>query len=188
MDLLRTSRAHTEFERFARGHTDGLVRTAYLMVGDRGDAEDIAQECMLRLARKWPRVRKMEHPGAYARRVMVSLVLDGRHQRARRTLELATTAPELAAGINDQLVASIDLRADLIWALRGLSPRHRAVLVLRYFSDLPEAEVATILGCSVGTVKSSASRALTQLRQTLEQSTPEPAGAPNPHATRRTVR
>ena len=188
MDLLRRPRAHTEFERFAVGHADGLIRIAYLMVGDRGDAEDIVQECMLRLARKWPRVRKMEHPGAYARRVMVSLVLDGRHQRARRTLELAATAPEHAVGINDQPAESLDARADLIWALRGLSPRHRAVLVMRYFSDLGEAEVAAILGCSVGTVKSSTSRALTQLRLTLEESETEPAGAPNPPATRRTVR
>jgi RNA polymerase sigma-70 factor (sigma-E family) len=188
MDLLKGSRAREEFERFAAAHADELIRTAYLMVGDRGDAEDIAQECMLRLARKWPRVRKMEHPGAYARRVMVNLVLDGRHQRARRTLELATTAPELAAGISDQPAESLDARTDLIWALRGLSPRHRAVLVLRYFSDLPEAEVATILDCSVGTVKSSASRALTQLRLALEESSPETADASEQHAPRRTLR
>ncbi len=186
MDLLRSSRADAEFERFAAVWTDGLIRTAYLMVGDRGDAEDIVQECMLRLARKWPRVRRMEYPGAYARRVMVSLVLDGRHQRARRTLELAATAPE--AGLHDQPAASLDARTDLIWALRGLSPRHRAVLVLRYFSDLPETEVAATLGCSVGTVKSSASRALTQLRLTLEETENEPAGAPNPQARRRTPR
>ena len=182
MDLLKRSHAHAEFERFAAAHADGLLRTAYLMVGDRGDAEDIVQECMFRVARKWPRVRKMEHPGAYARRVMVSLVLDGRHQRARRTLELAANAPE---GV--QPTASMDARADLIWALRGLSQRHRAVLVLRYFSDLPETEVAAILGCSVGTVKSSASRALTQLRLTLEESETEPDRTSNPHATRRTV-
>jgi RNA polymerase sigma-70 factor (sigma-E family) len=188
MDLLKRSRAHTEFERFAAVHADGLIRAAYLMVGDRGDAEDIVQECMLRLARKWPRVRKMEHPGAYARKVMVSLVLDGRHQRARRTLELATAALESAAGISDQSAESLDARADLIWALRGLSPRHRAVVVLRYFSDLPEAEVAAILGCSVGTVKSSASRALARLRLTLEESGTEPDSAPNSHTTRRTVR
>jgi len=187
MDLLRRSRAHEEFERFAAAHADELVRAAYLMVGDRGDAEDIAQECMFRLARKWPRVRKMEHPGAYARRVMVNLVLDGRHKRARRTLELATTAPE-TAWISDQPAASLDARADLIWALGRLSPRHRAVVVLRYFCDLGEAEVATILGCSVGTVKSSASRALTQLRLALEESSPETADASEQHAPRRTAR
>jgi RNA polymerase sigma-70 factor (sigma-E family) len=188
MDLLRRSRAQGEFERFAAVHADELIRTAYLMVGDRGDAEDIVQECMLRLARKWPRVRKMEHSGAYARRVMVNLVLDGRHRRARRTLELAASPPELAPASGDPLAASLDARADLIWALGELSPRQRAVLVLRYFSDLPEGEVATILGCSVGTVKSSASRALARLRLTLEESETEPDGEPNRQPTRRTVR
>jgi len=188
MDLLRRSRAYTEFEQFAADHADGLIRTAYLVVGDRGDAEDIVQECMLRIARKWPRVRKMEHSGAYARSVMVSLVLDERHKRARRTLELATIVPELAAGTSDQPAESWDARADLIRALRRLSPRHRAVLVLRYFSDLPEAEVATLLGCSVGTVKSSTSRALTQLRLALEESSPQPADASEQHAPRRTMR
>jgi RNA polymerase sigma-70 factor (sigma-E family) len=188
MDLLRRSRAHDEFERFAAAHADGLVRAAYLMVGDRGDAEDIVQECMLRLARKWPRVRAMEHPGAYARRVMVSLVLDGGRQRSRRSLELATTQSESRSGAWDEAFTSLDARADLIHALGGLPARPRAVLVLRYFSDLPEAEVATILGCSVGTVKSSASRALERLRQTLDESETQPNGGPKQQAARRTVR
>ena len=183
MDLLRRSRAHEEFERFAAVQADELIRTAYLMVGDRGDAEDIVQECLLRVARKWPRVRKMQHPGAYARRVMVNLVLDGRHKRARRTLELATIAPETA-----QPAVSLDDRADLIRALRDLSPRQRAVLVLRYFCDLPEAEVATIIGCSVGTVKSSASRALAQLRLALVDSSPETPDTSEQHAARSTLR
>lgn len=188
MELLKKARAHSEFERFVATHADGLIRTAYLMVGDRGEAEDIVQECMLRLARKWPRVRAMEHPGAYARRVMVSLVLDGGRHRSIRSLELAAAAPELGVGNGGQTAAWLDARADLLGALRGLPARPRAVLVLRYFSDLPEAEVATILGCSVGTVKSSASRALTRLRQTLDESAAEPNGAPRQQTARRTVR
>jgi RNA polymerase sigma-70 factor (sigma-E family) len=158
------------------------------MVGDPAEAEDIVQECMLRLARKWSRVRAMEHPGAYARRVMVSLVLDGGRHRSRRSLELAATATEFGAGTGGETAASLDARTDLIRALRGLPARPRAVLVLRYFSDLPEAEVATILGCSVGTVKSSASRALTRLRQTLDEPAAEPNGAPKQQTARRTVR
>ena len=187
MDLLKKSRAHDEFERFAAAHADGLIRAAYLMVGDRGDAEDIVQECMLRLGRKWPRVRKMEHRGAYARRVMVSLVLDGRRERSRRSIELTVASgSEAAAEIGP--AATLDARADLIRALHELPARPRAVIVLRYFSDLPEAEVATLLGCSVGTVKSSASRALARLRLALEESTPEPADASEQHAPRRTLR
>ena len=77
MDLLRKGRTRVEFERFAADNVDGLLRSAYLMADDRGEAEDLVQECLLRLARRWPRVRSMEHPGAYARRVLFSLVLDG---------------------------------------------------------------------------------------------------------------
>src|ERR1700684_4559785 len=98
MDLLKRGRARAEFERFAAAHADGLLRSAHLMVGDRGEAEDIVQECLLRLARKWPRVRSMEHPGAYGRQVLFSLVLDGGRQRSRRSIELAATAPEFGAG------------------------------------------------------------------------------------------
>lgn len=187
MDLLRRGRTRAEFERFAAAHADGLIRAAYLMVGDRGDAEDIVQECMLRLARKWPRVRAMEHPGAYARRVMVSLVLDGGQRRSRRTLELGTAAPDVGANAGGETTTSIDERADLIRALGALPARPRAVLVLRYFSDLPEAEVAAVLGCSVGTVKSSASRALERLRQTLDESETEPNGGPKQQPGRRTA-
>lgn len=187
MDLLRKSRAQHEFERFAATHADGLVRAAYLMVGDRGEAEDIVQDCLLRLARKWPRVRAMEHPGAYARRVMVSLVLDGGRQRSRRRHELGAPEAEPAPQDGVGSVASLNARADLIRGLRGLPARPRAILVLRYFSDLPEAEVATILGCSVGTVKSGASRALERLRHTLDESATGANGEHEPHAPRRTA-
>lgn len=175
MALVSGSKARDEFERFAASCADGLLRAAYLMVGDRGEAEDIVQECLLRLARKWPRVRAMEHPAAYARRVMVSLVLDGGRRRSRRSLELAAPVLEHAPVGLDDAIASVHRRADLIRALGELSARPRAVLVLRDFSDLPEAEVADVLGCSVGTVKSSTSRALERLRRALEETeTPPP--------------
>jgi RNA polymerase sigma-70 factor (sigma-E family) len=188
MDLLRRSRARGEFERFATSHADGLLRTAYLMVGDRGEAEDIVQECMLRLARKWPRVGAMEHPGAYARRVMVSLVLDGGRRRSRRALELGATEIRPVPATGHDGTTGLDARTDLIRALSELPARPRAVLVLRYFSDLPEADVARVLDCSVGTVKSSASRALDQLRRTLEGAAPQPNGAPDKPASRRSLR
>jgi RNA polymerase sigma-70 factor (sigma-E family) len=174
MDLLTKPKAQGEFERFAATYADGLLRAAYLMVGDAGEAEDIVQECMLRMARKWPRVRTMEHPGAYARRVMVSLVLDGGRRRSRRNLEMAAPAPADALAAPDEGAALVHTRTDLIRALGELPARPRAVLVLRYFSDLPETDVAKVLGCSVGTVKSSASRGLERLRQALGDSETPP--------------
>ncbi len=175
MAPLRTGRARGEFEEFAAAHADGLLRSAFLMMGDRGEAEDVVQECLFRIARKWPRVRSMEHPGAYTRRVMVSLVLDGGGRRSRRSAELAGAEPPPASGREGANAAALDTGIDLIRALVELPPRQRAVLVLRYFADLPEAEVAAALGCSLGTVKSSTSRALERLRQALDTAAPTSA-------------
>ena len=172
MDLLRKGRARSEFERFAEAHADALLRNAYLMAGDRGEAEDLVQECLLRLARKWPRVRSMEHPGAYARRVLFNLILDGGRQRARRRTELVALETTDGHGGADQTTAALEAHVELVQALGGLPGRQRAVLVLRYFADLPEAEVASILDCSLGTVKSSTSRGLERLRQALDAAAP----------------
>ena len=152
--------------------SDPLLRTAYLIAWDLPEAEDLVQECLLTVARRWPRVRRMEHPRAYARRVLVNLALDDRRHRARRRQELAAMGTAVEPGADeDRRIAGVEIRRDLVDALATLPPRQRAVLVLRYFEDLPEAQVATVLGCSVGTVKSTASRGLARLQTSLE---PEP--------------
>jgi RNA polymerase sigma-70 factor (sigma-E family) len=141
-----------------------LLRTAYLVVWDIGEAEDLVQECLLRVARRWPRVRAMEHPVAYARKILINLALDGAGRRSRRRGEL-TVATDHNGDLPDEDAAGrFEARSELASALRRLPPRQRAVLVLRYFHDLSEAQVAETLGCSVGTVKSSASRGLDRLR------------------------
>lgn len=181
------SRAEFEFERFAAAHVDGLLRTAYLMVGDRAEAEDVVQESMLRVARKWPRVKGMEHPGSYARKVMVNLVLDDAPKRTRRKGELLAVESPKQSGDGGASAASLDSRTDLIRALAALPARQRAVLVLRYFADLPETEVAAALGCSVGTVKSSSSRALERLREGFEAPATMPIIEPSAETGRKTV-
>jgi RNA polymerase sigma-70 factor (sigma-E family) len=172
MDLLSKGRTRAEFERFAAIHADGLLRSAYLMAGDRGEAEDLVQECLLRLARKWPRVRSMEHPGAYARRVLFNLILDGGPQRARKRTELGAVHTTDGHGGAEETTAALEAHIELVRALGGLPARQRAVLVLRYFADLPESEVSRILGCSPGTVKSSTSRGLERLREALDPEAP----------------
>ena len=155
-----------DFDRFVADSTDALLRTAYLIVGDLGEAEDLVQETLFEVARRWPRVRRMQHPTAYARRILVNRAVGGAKRRARRRQELAADAPpelgqpELAGG-------QIGEHDELIGALAALPPRQRAVIVLRYFLDLPEAEVAAALKCSLGTVKSTASRGLARLEQAL---------------------
>ena len=152
-----------EFDRFVADNGNGLLRTAYLMVGDLHEAEDLVQETLFKVASKWPRVSRMENPVAYTRRILVNQALHGSAKRSRNRAELkARAAPDTA-----DTAAHLDIRDELFEALAALPPRQRAALVLRYFLDLPEAEVAAALGCSLGTVKSSTSRGLKRLGETL---------------------
>jgi RNA polymerase sigma-70 factor (sigma-E family) len=171
---LRGDRVRGEFERFVAGQADELLRVGYLLVGDLAEAEDLVQECFLRVARRWPRVRGMDHPGAYARRILVNLALDGSKRRSRWRDELASRDGQRPEGYAGEVAASDAgvANSELTAALAALPPRQRAVLVLRYFEDLSEAQVAVVLDCSVGTVKSTASRALARLRQTLDEYPP----------------
>ena len=155
--------ARPEFDRFVTESSNGLLRTAYLMVGDLHQAEDLVQETLFKVARRWPKVSRMDHPIAYARRILVNLALQGRPKWSRRRAELN----EMPLGDPALPAAPLDTHDELHDALLALPPRQRAVLVLRYFLDLPEAEVASALECSLGTVKSTASRGLARLEQTL---------------------
>lgn len=155
--------SQADFDRFVADNANALVRTAYLIVGDLHDAEDLVQETLLKVASKWPRVRRMESPLGYARRILINMALRGSSKRSRNRAELNATAPTETASD----VALLDSHDELFDALSALPPRQRAALVLRYFLDLSEAETAAALGCSVGTVKSSTSRGLSQLKNTL---------------------
>jgi RNA polymerase sigma-70 factor (sigma-E family) len=155
-----------DFDRFVADSSDTLLRTAYLIAGDLGEAEDLVQETLFEVARRWPRIRRMERPIAYARRILVNRAVSGSARRTRRRQELADPMPsERIAGAG--FAGEIDGQDELMAALAALPPRQRAVLVLRYFLDLPEAEVAAALKCSLGTVKSTASRGLARLEQAM---------------------
>lgn len=171
MELFGKGRTRGEFERFVASHADDLLRTGYLIVWDLAEAEDLVQECLLRVARRWPRVRSMDHPGAYARRILVNLALDGAKRRARRRRELEPLDGLPSEARVDEAAAhelrTLAAKAELLDVLGTLPPRQRAVLVLRYFEDLSEVQVAEILGCSRGTVKSTTSRGLARLRDVL---------------------
>jgi RNA polymerase sigma-70 factor (sigma-E family) len=159
-------RRRADFDRFVADSTGPLVRTAFLIVGDLQEAEDVVQETLLEVARRWPRVRRMSHPIAYARRIAVNRALGVAGKRARTRSELSAEAPpDFAEGT--ATAETIGDHDELMGALAELPPRQRAVLVLRYFLDLPEAEVAAAMKCSLGTVKSTASRGLARLEQVM---------------------
>jgi RNA polymerase sigma-70 factor (sigma-E family) len=161
-----------DFNDFVAGNLEHLLRTAYVITWDAGEAEDLVQECLFKVARRWPRVRKMAQPRAYARRILVNLALDDSRSRARRRGEL-DASPVATEEPSRDLLVGLESRSELLDALAGLTPRQRAVLVLRYVNDLTEAQTAKVLGCSPGTVKSNTSRGLARLREVL-------APIPNP--------
>jgi RNA polymerase sigma-70 factor (sigma-E family) len=155
-----------DFDEFVAASVEPLLRTAHLITWDLGEAEDLVQECLFEVARRWSRVRRMEQPLAYTRRILINLALDDARARAVRRIELdgnVTAADEPAR----EVLAGLETRDELLAALARLTPRQRAVLVLRYFNDLTEPQVAELLGCSTGTVKSNASRGLARLRAAL---------------------
>ena len=148
-----------------------LVRTAYAVSGDLGVAEDAVQTAFAKAYRSWRRISRMEAPVAYLRKMAVNEVLNDR-RLARRRHEITSAEPpeRAAAGTADDA-----LTHDEMWrAVLSLPPRQRAVLVLRYYEDLSEQQIADVLGCRPGTVKSQASAALAGLRTRLDH--PSPAG------------
>jgi RNA polymerase sigma-70 factor (sigma-E family) len=153
------ARGDEEFVEFARASSGGLLHAAYLLTGDRHAAEDAVQAALVRTYAAWSRVRR-DDAFAYARRVLVNYVTDRWRRRLR---EYATDKlPEQPS--RTDLAEEVALRQWLIGALASLTLRERAVIIMRYFFDLSEAAVADDLGVSLGTVKSTSSRALAKLR------------------------
>jgi RNA polymerase sigma-70 factor (sigma-E family) len=132
-------------------------RVAFRLLGDREDAADVAQEACARACMRWRRLTRGGDPAPWVVRVAGNLAID--RWRRRRTAAAHVAAVPVVAGVPD--------RVDLHRALDALSARQREVIVLRYFADLTEAAVAVELGCSVGAVKTHASRGLTALRAAL---------------------
>jgi RNA polymerase sigma-70 factor (sigma-E family) len=143
-----------------------LLRTAYLLTGDWGTAEDLLQTALVKTWFRWDGLRDKDAAEAYVRQVMARTYATWWRRRWRG--EVATGALPERAGPDSY--ADVDQRHALRTALAELSPRQRAIVVLRFYEDLSETQVADLLGCSVGTVKSTASRALVRLRGLVEPS------------------
>jgi RNA polymerase sigma-70 factor (sigma-E family) len=159
-EWLQQMSSEQQFGDFVSARYPSLVRTGYLLTGDRGHAEDLVQSALERTYLSWRRLRESANAEAYTRTVMVRLAL--RWRRRRWSGEIPTG--ELPESPGPDPVSALDEADVLRRALLRLPLPQRAVLILRYYADLPEAEIATVLGCSVGTVKSRASRGLDALR------------------------
>ena len=159
----------TEFEDFVAAASPRLFRAAYAISRDHHHAEDAVQAALVKAYVRWRRIAGTERPEAYVRRMVVNEVLSWR--RRASSGELPTGAlPEPAGAEQTALLAE----SDAMWSAIGLlPPRQRAVLVLRYYEQLSEAEIADTLGIRPGTVKSQCAAALTNLRRAWDRTTLE---------------
>ena len=146
---------------FVEARESALRRSAWLLTGDWGLAEDLVQTALARSWPRWERINRRDDPGVYVRRVMVNTwtTWSRRRWRGEKASPAVTEVP--ASG---DVAVEVARRLALRDELKALTGRQRAVLVLRVYDDLPEAQVAQMLNCSVGTVKSAMSRALARLR------------------------
>jgi len=136
---------------------------AYALTGDRHAAEDLSQEALATVVSKWRTVSRAQNSTAYARKIVVNTFLSQKRKRWTREVISDAAVTELVPATDDHADDVVD-RDALLDALSGLPPRQRTAVTLRYFEDLPDAEVAALMGCSVSTVRSSIHHALAALR------------------------
>jgi RNA polymerase sigma-70 factor (sigma-E family) len=159
----RRHMAREEFDEFASGAVSRLYRAALLMVGDHHQAEDLTQDVLARVYVAWPRISGDPH--GYAYRVLANATSNYWRWRTRHPeSQLGPAGSERSTGALDDAVVQ---RAEVVDALRELPPRQRAVVVLRYYLDLSEAQTAQALDVSTGTIKSQNAKALAHLREAL---------------------
>lgn len=159
-----------QFREFVASRSAALLRVAFLLTGDHGHAEDLLQTALMKTSRRWAHLVDRDACYAYVRRVMVNTQTSW--LRRRRVIEsYVDVLPETTEQVDD----ASDAHAPVMLALGQLPPGMRAIVVLRFYEDLGEAETARVLGCSIGTVKSQTSRGLARMRVHLNESTPSSA-------------
>lgn len=154
-----------DFTEYVEAAWARLFRTAYALTGDVTTAEDLLQRTLVKAFVHWKRVSRAESPDSYLRRMMVNESASAWRTRSSRREVLTQQPPEVPSDSFDGLLATRD---ELWQGVCELPPRQRAVVVLRYYEDLSEREIAEVLGISQGSVKSMSSAAISKLRGRLQ--------------------
>ena len=154
------------YEEFADARLGALLRYAVMLTGDPHQAQDLVQETMVRVQLHWRRVARSDVPERYVRRMLTNQFIDWRRGSWALRVLLRGEVDDSVPATADHAQSTVDRDQIRSWLSR-LPRRQRAALVLRYYEDLPDGEIAEILGCAVGTVRSSISRALATLRAEL---------------------
>jgi RNA polymerase sigma-70 factor (sigma-E family) len=157
--LTTVDSATPTYEEYVAARWTALYRTAYLLTGSHADAEDLAQSTLVKVYLSWAKVAGAASPDAYVRRILTNTFVSGRRGLRVARERLVDQVPDV------QLAEPGEHERLLLWPhVSALPPKQRAVIVLRYYEDLSEQQIADALGCSTGTVKSNASLALSSLR------------------------
>jgi RNA polymerase sigma-70 factor (sigma-E family) len=160
------------FEQFAVARMPSLLRYARVLTGDRDQAQDVVQEVLAKAHAKWKRIEKIDSPEAYVHRMVLNQYLSWRWSWSARNVRAAgdhlADLDEARGGVLDHAQSVVDAE-ELRGRLGALSRKQRAVLVLRYYQELDDAQIAELLHCSRATVRSHASKALRTLRLASEQ-------------------
>jgi RNA polymerase sigma-70 factor (sigma-E family) len=164
-----------DFARYVRARQHRLLRAAYLVCGDAHLAEDLLQGALTKLATRWDKLRH-ENPDAYVRRILYRDAVSSWRKTRRESL---SSLPLIEVPVHDRS-SQTGQRVDLERALSELTPKQRAVIVLRFFEDRSEIEAAEALGVTVGTVKSQTHAALARLRTLLPDFAPHLSGKDQP--------
>lgn len=157
-----------EFDAFVVGAWARLFRTAHALTGNRQDAEDMLQNAFVKAYSNWRKVRRADSPEAYVHRIVTNETISAWRRRWRQVERSTDTLPETRS---DGPADAVSSRATMWSAIQDLPPRQRAIVVLRYYEDLSERDIAQVLGVSPGTVKSQARTALRSLRRHLQPQT-----------------
>ena len=152
-----------EFADFAAAELPGLVRFAGVLTGDRQLAHDVLSDALINASVRWSRIGAMDQPLAYVRRMVVTTFLADRRRTARRRTD-STGSDRLLDQAEPAGSETVEDREDLAASLRGLPGQQRAAVVMRFYLDYPDPQIAQILGCSTATVRSHVSHALAALR------------------------
>ncbi|MFD4874461.1 SigE family RNA polymerase sigma factor [Streptomyces sp. NPDC058420] len=161
-----------EFREFVAARSRALLHTAYLLTGDWEQGRDLVQTALASTARRWSRLRDRQQPEIYVRRAIYHAQVDRFRLLSRGRETVTDTLPDQPSAQGTPWAESVVQRQDIMAALRRLPRRQRAVIVLRYFEDRPDSEIAAILGVAQGTVRSQTHKALASLRTTLAEAEP----------------
>ncbi len=151
------------FAEFVAARSPALFRTAYVMVGDHGLAQDLVQEALTKTYVAWPRLREVDNAEAYTRKAITTTYISWWRRKAWKAERPRDDVPD-GGDLTSRAGVDVVDRAWLWGELQSLPPRQRAAIVLRYYEDLTEAQTAEAMGCAVGTVKSQVAQGLKRLR------------------------